>query len=146
MRTESLWISLLLLGFTNGEKPGQQLVLFSDGIKLMVEGTWNSTAPSVLVFLPPSVGKTSETVTLLCLAHGLFTGVVDFSWRINDTAVTASESVAQASREPDGSYSASGLLVIPNTAWSHGNSYRCAVTQGSQVHEGSAQTSCLCGS
>ncbi|KAG5850879.1 T-cell receptor beta-1 chain C region [Anguilla anguilla] len=142
-RAEGLWISLLLLGFTNGGQPDQQQVLFSDGIQLLVEGTSNSTAPRVLVFLPARVEKTSQNVTLLCLARGLFAGLVDLTWMINDTVVTTAGSVAQVIREPNGSYTATGFLVIATTVWSPRNIYKCAAIQGSQVYEGSAQTSCF---
>ncbi|KAJ8408381.1 hypothetical protein AAFF_G00257950 [Aldrovandia affinis] len=146
-RAEGLWITLLLLGFTNAGKPDEQQILFSEGLQLFVEGdSSNSTAPDVLVLLPsPAELATTETVTLVCLIRGLLPGLVDIAWRINDTAVSTADSVAQGTREPDGSFSAVGLLSVATSAWNPRNNYRCVASQGSKVYEGSAQTSCYYG-
>ncbi|KAI1891860.1 hypothetical protein AGOR_G00148080 [Albula goreensis] len=142
-RAEGLWITFLLLGFSNGNIENQQQVLFSDGIQLIVEGSSNATAPSILVLQPIQDKATLETVTLVCLVRGLLTDRVDISWRINDTLVPIGDSVAQASREPDGSFSATSLLSVSSTTWSPSNNYRCTAHYGSTAYEGSTVSSCL---
>ncbi|KAG9350775.1 hypothetical protein JZ751_024664 [Albula glossodonta] len=102
----------------------------------------NATAPSILVFQPIQDKATLETVTLVCLVRGLLTDRVDISWRINDTLVPIGDSVAQASREPDGSFSATGLLSVSSATWSPSNSYRCTAHYGSTAYEGSTVSSC----
>ncbi|KAG7487859.1 hypothetical protein MATL_G00028050 [Megalops atlanticus] len=141
-RARELWISLLLLGLANGDNQIQHQIVFSEGIQLFVESSSSSTDPVVLVFLPSIIEPTSsKTVTLACFVRGLHASLVDISWKINNTVVTTQDSIAQASRETDGTYTAIGLLFITIKEWNMSNNYRCVARQGRKVYQASTQAS-----
>lgn len=107
---------------------------------LSAEGS--SSPPTVVVFQPLLPDQRSPgPVVLVCLVRGLPDSQVSLHWTVNDEKINDGDATSEASVDTDGSYSATGFLLVPVTHWHPNNIYRCIVNHGSHVYEGSRQAS-----
>uniref|UniRef100_A0A3B3RSJ6 Ig-like domain-containing protein n=1 Tax=Paramormyrops kingsleyae TaxID=1676925 RepID=A0A3B3RSJ6_9TELE len=100
-------------------------------------------SPPTVVVLQPLLPdqRSSGPVVLVCLVRGLPDSQVRLHWTVNEEKINDGDATSEASVDTDGSYSATGFLLIPVTHWHPNNIYRCIVNHGSHVYEGSRQAS-----
>ncbi|KAJ8356159.1 hypothetical protein SKAU_G00189530 [Synaphobranchus kaupii] len=89
-----------------------------------------ASSPPTLNLLPPSPLELSEgRATLVCLARGFYPDSVTVSWTEDGRTVAGSEAqTSEARRQPDGTYSASSLLMLTAARWSSGRSFSCQLS------------------
>ncbi|XP_076880856.1 uncharacterized protein LOC143528827 [Brachyhypopomus gauderio] len=135
MRTQALVTSLIWLSITHGN-PEQKKILFSRGVKLVVNASGvKSGAPSVQILIPDSGQmETSKTTILTCIVKGLHTKVKDVTWKINDTVATHSDTRHKVFEEADATFSALAFYFVPVHVGKSDDVFRCEGCTTLSVH------------
>uniref|UniRef100_A0A4W4EIC2 Ig-like domain-containing protein n=1 Tax=Electrophorus electricus TaxID=8005 RepID=A0A4W4EIC2_ELEEL len=113
-------------------KPEQKRILFSQGVKLVVNANGvRSGTPNVQILLPVAGQmETSKAAILTCIVQGLHTKVKDITWKMNDATALRRHTSCEVFQESDGTFTALAFYFVPvHKGTSDSGIFRCEVSE-----------------